>query len=396
MHALMGPPRPLLDAFRHAYPGYSPDVFVRAPGCINLLGEHVDNHDGIVLNVAINREIWLAAAYGSADLVRVYTPDLDASTALLLKRLDERVDVVGDDLPRWAYYPAGIAWALQKRGMRVNGINVAFLGSVLMRAGLSSAAAVEMAFAIAWQALESWRLDPGDLVQVGHTAERDYMGVSSGIQAQFTCLNAREGHALWLDCRTLENGHMLLPPPARIVVCEPSTRRELVSSHSNGRAQDGHDTARTIGLMDREVTTLRDVSLDRLKDFESVLTENQFRRSRHVVTEIARVRQGIKALEVGDLEHVGELMNQSYWSARDDYGNSSDALDAMWQAATAHPGCYGARYSGSGEAGAVVALVDADAVDDFVAQTAAQYEQSTGQQGCLFAVELVRGAGILL
>lgn len=391
-----GLPRPLLAAFNRAFPGGTPDVFVRAPGRVNLLGGHVDMHGGPVINIAINREIWLAAAFGSADLTRLYAADLDASIALSLRKLDDRQDVVGEDLPRWARYPAGVAWALQLRGLKLSGINAAFLGDVIMRAGLSSSAAVEVAFAVAWQALEGWKLELAELARVGHEVEREYMSIGSGIQDQFTCLHARAEHALWLDCRTLEHSHPVFPASVRVVVCDTNTRRELVSSGYSSRAEDAHQAAHTIRLVDREVQTLRDVSLERLEEFQPVLTEGQYRRARHVITEIARVRQGGEALDQGDIAGFGELMNQSYWSARNDYGSSSPALDAMWNAATQHPGCYGARYSGGGEAGAVVALVEADAVDDFIIATAARYERASQHEGDLFAVEPSDGAGVFV
>jgi galactokinase len=393
---MAAPPRTLLLAFKNAYPGLSPDVFVRAPGRVNLLGGHVDMHDGAVINMAINREIWLAAAYGTADFVQLHAADLGVSTMFSLKSLDERKDIVGDDLPYWAYYPAGMAWALQRRGLKVSGINAVFLGNVAMCAGLSSSAAVEEAFAIAWQALGHWRLESSELALLGNEVEREYIGVGSGIQDQFTSLHARKNHALWLDCRTLDYRHLALPASARIVVCDTNTRRELVGSGYTSRAQDGHAAAHTIHLVDPHVKTLRDVTLERLEQFETLLTKNQFRRARHVITEIARVEQGIGVLEQGDPAAFGRLMNESYWSARDDCGSSSPALDTMWQAATQHPACYGARYSGGGEAGVIVALVETNAVEDFITCTAARYEYNAGQRGDLYAVEPAESAGVFI
>jgi len=389
-------PRPLLAAFQRAYPELTPDVFVRAPGRVNLLGGHVDMHGGSVINIAINREIWLAAAYGSVDLVRLYASDLDATVMLSLRRLDERLDVVGDQLPHWALYPAGVAWTLQRRGLKINGINAAFLGNVAMQAGLSSSAAVEEAFAVAWQALEGWRLDPKDLAQIGTDAEREYLGVGIGIQDQFTCLFARSDCVLWLDCRHLEHRHIVLPPAVKVVVCDTNTRRELVGSGYSNRAKDAHAAAHTISLVDEGVKTLRDVTLEQLDEFQAVLSDNQYRRARHVITEIARVQRGVTVLEQGDFASFGALMNESYHSARNDYGSSSPALDAMWNAAVRHPACYGARYSGGGEAGVVVALVAADTVDDFVTSTANCYEQANGRAGALFIAEPSPGAGVFL
>jgi galactokinase len=389
-------PRTLITAFEHAYPGQAPDVFVRAPGRVNLLGGHVDMHDGAVINIAINREIWLAAGYGSGDLVRLYAADLDESTALSFHHLDNHADAVGDPLPRWAHYPAGIAWALRRRGLKIKGINAAFLGNFAMRAGLSSSAAVEEAFAIAWQALEGWRLDSKELALVGQQVEREYMNLGIGLQDQFTCLHAHQDHALWLDCRTLDHRHLLLPTSAQVVICDTNTRRELVGSSYGERAKDVHTVTHTIALVDRRVKKLRDVTLDQLVEFESLVTEKQFRRAHHVVTEIGRVQRGIPMLEQGDAAGFGALMSESYRSARYDYGSSSPALDAMVEAAVQHPGCYGARYSGGGEAGVVVALVDASAVEDFIAVTAARYERATGQAGDLYSVEPAQGAGVFV
>jgi galactokinase len=389
-------PRPLLVAYQSAFPGFAPDVFVRAPGRVNLLGGHVDNHGGPVINIAINREIWLAAGFGTQGLVGLYAADLNESVTLSLKNLDERADVIGNPLPRWALYPAGVAWALQRRGLKVNGINVAFLGNVAMRAGLSSSAAVEEAFAIAWQSLENWHLESSELALVGNEVEREYMNIGSGIQDQFTCLHARGEHVLWLDCRTLDYHHTILPSTVKIVVCDTNTRRELAGSGYSTRAQDARDAAAMIKLVDRNIQSLRDVPLARLEEFEALLTADQFRRARHVITEIERVARGIEALEKGDFVAFGVLMNQSYFSARDDYGSSSPALDAMWDAATQHPGCFGARYSGGGEAGAVIALVDAVAVDDFMLTTAERYASESDHAGEIYAVEPAHGAGIFV
>lgn len=394
MHSLATLPRPLLSAFERAYPGYTPQVLVRAPGRVNLLGGHVDMHDGMVINIAINREIWLAAANGTPELVHLHAADLNESVTFSLHQLAEKRDVIGAPLPRWALYPAGVAWALRQRERATAGLRAVFLGNVAMRAGLSSSAAVEEAFAIAWQTLGGWHLSRGELAQVGVAVERDYMGLGTGIQDQFTCLHARADQVLWLDCRSLEYRHTALPAGSQVIICDTKTRREIAGSGYNSRAQDGHAAAHRIAQAYPQVTRLRDVSLELLQEFASTLTEGQFRRARHVITEIARVERGMRALEANDPALFGQLMNESYWSARDDYGSSSPALDAMWQAASAHPACFGARYSGGGEAGAVVALVRADAVEDFVVSVSAQYEQATGHEGSVFPVEPADGAGV--
>jgi galactokinase len=289
-----------------------------------------------------------------------------------------------------------MAWALLRRGLKVNGINAAFLGNVPMCAGLSPSAAVEELFAIAWQALGNWRLGTDQLAKLGVQVEREYIGIGSGIQDQFTCLHARRNHVFWMDCLTLDYRHTALPQSASIVICDTKTRRALIGSGYGSRSKDAHAAAHTIGLVDSHIKSLRDVSLERLDEFETVLTDDEYRRARHVISEIRRVEDGMRVLEQSDLQAFGALMNESYWSARQDYGSSSPALDAMWQAATQHPGCYGARYSGGGEAGVIVALVDADTVDDFINYTAVRYTQLSGRAGDLFAVEPADSAGIFI
>lgn len=395
LRAAVGAPESLVDTFATVFGGRTPDVIVRAPGRVNLLGGHVDIQEGVVLNIAINREIWLAAAARPDDRVRLHAANLNATTAFSLAQLEARVTVDSEELPRWTRYPAGVAWALGQRGLPLCGFDGVILGSVLMRAGLSSSAAVEIAYARAWQALGGWELSLDELARVGQSAEREYMGLGTGIQDQVTCVHARAHNALLLDCRTLERRFSAFTNGMRVVVCDTNTRRELVGSSYNERAQDAHTAAAVIRAEDPAVRTLRDASLAHLEALRDRLTEGQFRRGRHVITEIERVRQGAAALVARDVATLGDLMNRSYWSARDDYGSSSPALDAMWQAATEHPGCYGARYSGGGEAGACVALVDADAVADFVTRTARAYERATGRAGQLFAVEAAPGAGVI-
>lgn len=392
--ALSAPPRALLHAFAEAFPGRTPDVITRAPGRINLLGGHVDIQDGLVINIAIDRGIWVAAARGADDALRLRAIDLGESVTLPLANLDRYAGANGSELPRWVRYPAGVAWALARLGVPVSGLDAVFLGSVTMRAGLSSSAAVEMAFAVAWQALGGWSLSCDEMAQAGREAERSYMGLGTGIQDQFTVLCADRGQAFFLDCRSLEHESLPLPDAARVVVCDTLTRRELVGSSYNGRSADCQAAVRVIAAENPLVRMLRDVPAETLLAFQPRLTADQFRRSRHIVSEIARVAEGRTALLAGDLAAFGALMNRSYWSARNDYGSSSPALDAMWEAATGHPACYGARYSGGGEAGAVVALVQADAVDDFIAHAAGAYHTLSGHQGDFFTVLPVEGATV--
>ena len=382
------PLRSVLAIFSRLWPGDTPALAVRAPGRANLLGGHVDMHGGLVINVALDRGVWLVAAPASDGVSTFYAADLDARITLShdLPSLAARKDAAGMPLPGWARYPAGVLWALCQRGLSVPALRAVFTGDLPVGAGLSSSAAVEVIFAVAWSALGGWALKPAELVELTLQAEREYLGLGIGIQDQFTALHARQGHALWLDCRSLEHEHIPLPNAATIVICDTNTRRELTGSGYGRRARDAHEAARVIQGRDPAVRSLRDVTPERLEEHRLVLSEAQYRRARHVVSEIARVQRAAAMLRRGDVETFGALMNESYRSARDDYGSSSPALDAMWTAATAQPGCYGARYSGGGEAGAVVALVASERVPDFVAGAAVVYERLTGHQGTFFPV----------
>lgn len=384
-------------AFARAFDGRTPDVIVRAPGRANLLGGHVDMHGGLVISGAIDREIWIAAARGAADRVNLHALDLAAAATFTLDALETHTTADGQALDRWAAYPAGMAWALTQRAIALCGMDGLFGGDVVMRAGLSSSAAVEMGFAVAWQALAPFTLPLRELALAGVDVERQYLGLGTGVQDQFTCLHGRRDHALLLDCRSLEYEALALPDSVRVVICDTATRRELAngSSRYNTRADDAHAAARIIAADDPAVQTLRDVSPDRLAAYADRLSPAQFQRARHVVTENARVKDGAAALRTGDVRTFGALMNASYRSARDDYGSSSPALDAMWQAATAHPACYGARMTGGGGGGALVALVEASDAGDFMTRTAQDYARRSGQHGQFFVATLVDGACVV-
>lgn len=386
----------VLAAFARLWPDDAPSWVVRAPGRVNLLGGHVDMHGGLVITIALDRGVWLAAAPDPDGVSTLYAADLAASVTLSHdpRALAAQTDLTGQPLPDWARYPAGVLWAMSRRHLAAPGLRVAYAGDLPIGAGLGSSAAVEVAFAVAWTVGAGWALAPGDLASLTLDAERDYLGLGIGIQDQYAVLHARPDCALYLDCRTLVHEYLPLPAAATVVVCDTNTRRQLAGSGYGSRARDAHEAARLLRERDPAIGTLRDVTREQLEEHRSVLSEMQYRRARHVVSEIARVQQAADALRRGDVSTFGALMNESYRSARDDYGSSSSALDAMWSAATAQPGCLGARYSGGGEAGAVVALVNSADGPNFLAGVATAYERLTGRQGACFAVHPVAGAGV--
>ncbi len=258
----------LTDKFTQSFHA-EPAFIARAPGRVNLLGEHVDYNDGWVLPAAIDRAAYLAVGECPGPLVSLFAADLDDGAAFRVTEVDSKVDVTGQPLKGWARYPAGVAWALKARrrspsgdGLAVGGMEAVLTSDVPRAAGLSSSAAVEVVFATAWQKLGGWTLAPIDLARTCQRAENEYVGVSSGIMDQFASACGRAGHALLLDCRTLEWEPVPLPDGLAIVVADTMVRRELARSEYNTRRAQCEEAVRLLSETLPGITALRDVSVE--------------------------------------------------------------------------------------------------------------------------------------
>ncbi|HSD09419.1 MAG TPA: galactokinase family protein, partial [Candidatus Binatia bacterium] len=223
-----------LRTFRGRF-GREPSLIVRAPGRVNLIGEHVDYNEGLVLPAAIDRAAWIAAAPAVGDAVTIEAGDLGERTSFGLGDVAAKTDRDGRPLPAWALYPAGIAATLRGRGLRVAGVDVALASDVPIGAGLSSSAAIEVAFAVLWRALGAWEIRGLDLARLCQEAENAYVGVACGLMDPFTSVHGRRGHALLLDCRSLEWKAIPLPAATVIVVADTKVRRQLAESEFNLR-----------------------------------------------------------------------------------------------------------------------------------------------------------------
>jgi galactokinase len=389
----MHPRQRAIAAFRSAF-NTEPALLARAPGRVNLLGEHVDYNDGWVLPAAIDRAAWLAVARCPAGEVHVAAPDIERRASFALSALDDRLDLDGQSLARWALYPAGVAWSLQARGLAVGGLSAALASSVPRGSGLSSSAAVEVAFATAWQALGGWRLEPIDLALACQRAENEYVGVNSGIMDQFASACGQAGHALLLDCRTLEWQPVPLPEGISLVVADTSVRRELGRSEYNVRRQQCEAAVRELSRVLPGIRALRDVTPEAFNRHAHRLDPLIARRARHVVEECARTLAAVALLHAGRLADFGALMNECHASLRDLYEVSSPELDAMVEAAQRLPGCYGARLTGAGFGGCTINLVSTEAAEDFQRELAAAYQAATGLQAEIYVCQAARGAGI--
>lgn len=340
-------------------------VLVRAPGRVNLIGEHTDYNNGYVLPMAINRTVQIALRPRQDLLVRLHALDYDETITFSLDALEKGKG--------WVQYIKGAAWAMQEDGWSLCGWDGLMSGDVPPGAGLSSSSAVTMAAILAFAAAAGRTADPVGAALLGHRAEDGWVGVHGGIMDQMVCVLARPGHALFLDCRSLETRHIPLPNGLVTAVLDTATRRGLVDSAYNERRSQCDTAAKILG-----VPALRDVDEDSLQSHATILDEVTFRRARHVVTENQRVLQVVAAMQNGDAQTLGCLLDASHASLRNDFEVSSEALDAMVAIARRQPGCYGARMTGAGFGGCAVALVEQTHGDEFSAAVIREYQQATG------------------
>jgi len=386
--------RKAIQQFRERFRS-EPDYVVRAPGRVNLLGEHVDYNDGFVLPVAIDRATWLAFSPSQESRTTLTAMDLSKEISLIPENLPEKLDALGKPLPTWARYPAGVMWALQKAGLNTPAMIGVYTSDVPQGAGLSSSAAVEMAFALAWGVLGGWTLPPMERALLGQKAENQYVGVKCGIMDQFASACGEKDHLLWLDCRSLDWQKLPLPKDVSIVIADTQQRRALTSGAYNQRREDCEEAVQRLQKFFSGIDSLRDVDLADFNRYAPELPERVQKRARHVVEEIERTKQAISLLEAGDMEAFGSLLNACHVSLRDLYEVSTEALDLMVSTAQSLPGCYGARLTGAGFGGCTVNLVKSGAVKEFVPRLAEGYQAGTGVHPEIYVCQASEGANLI-
>lgn len=363
-----------------------PTLLVRAPGRVNLIGEHTDYNEGFVLPMAIDRDVRIALHPKAGTRVSVHSLDLDKRGEFDLASLER-----GEG---WLEYLKGVAHELQVAGYKLQGWEGVLTGDVPRGAGLSSSAAVEMAAARAFASVSGLAWEPMTMARIGQRAENDWVGVNCGIMDQAVSAAARAGHALFLDCRTLEYQHVPLPQDVSVVVLDTSTRRGLVGSAYNERREQCERAARFLG-----VRALRDVSVKRFEEErrkrKEELDELAWKRAKHIVTEDERVLQAVEAMRNDDPATLGRLFNESHASLRDDFEVTNDALNWIVESAQAQSACYGARMTGAGFGGCAVALVRRDSAEGFAQAVGAEYRQRSGMEAKVYVCQASAGAGIL-
>jgi galactokinase len=369
--------------------GRLPRWIVRAPGRVNLIGEHTDYNDGFVLPVAIDRAVWIALAPRNDRTIIVHSLDFDAEGRFSLDELADEDGSPNNDGSGWIEYLKGTAWSLADAGHGLSGWEGILVGDVPVAAGLSSSAALEMATARAFAAAGSLDWDPAGMAKLGQRAENRWVGVNCGIMDQLISAAGRARHALLIDCRSLETRPVPFPPGVAVVILDTATRRGLVDSAYNERRGQCEAAARFF-----DVSALRDVTPDTLLQRAAELDEPVLSRARHVVTENDRTLRAVEALDQADLVALGRLMAESHASLRDDYEVSSDALNAIVECASAHEACFGARMTGAGFGGCAVAIIRSEAAEAFVPAVSASYKKKTGHQPMLYVCQASDGASL--
>lgn len=373
-------PQDLANLFR-TRTQLDPELFAIAPGRVNLIGEHTDYNDGFVFPAAIDKEV-MVAGRKSDGMTRVFSEQTGEGDSF------DAATVVPGQVGGWAAYAAGMAWVLREHtGQPMPNLEAVVSSTVPMGSGVSSSAAIEMSFGVAWNRAANLGIDNKTLAKLAQRCENEFVGVNCGIMDQMASAMGRAGHAMFLDTRTLGIQYAPIPEDLLIVICDTRKPRALSDSAYNERRSQCEEAARTMG-----VKSLRDASLPDLMAHRNEMSEVVWKRAHHVVTEDERSTAFRDALQVGDRTAVGALMRASHLSLRDDYEVSCPELDAMAESCWSQPECVGARMTGAGFGGACVALVDRTGLNSFQKDAEQSYRERIGTDGSFLVCQAVDGA----
>ena len=367
--------------------GEQPELFFQAPGRVNLIGEHTDYNDGFVLPCAIDYQAIIAT-----------TPRDDHKLVVTAAAFDGQVTEFELALPiepsenaTWSNYVRGVATALLERGLALKGANMAIIGNVPQGAGLSSSACLEVCTGLALTRMSDHDVSLKDLALIGQEAENKYVGVNCGIMDQMVSARGEEGHAMLLDCRSLDTRSIAIPEGAAVVIINSNKKRGLVDSEYNTRRQQCEAVAKHF-----DVKALRDITVEMLEARKDELDEVAYRRARHVVTEDVRTLEAAEVMPQGDLKRMGELMAASHISMRDDFEITVPEIDTIVDIVKNVIGAEGGvRMTGGGFGGCVVALAPENKVEAIKEAIASQYETRTGLAADIYVCKASQGASVL-
>jgi galactokinase len=366
-----------------------PKVF-SAPARVNLIGEHTDYNDGFVLPAAIAFYIRIAIS-----------PRNDQKLILCSTEFPENFDFDMGSPPQhklgaWCDYVLGVALALTRAGCELGGANLLVHGEVPIGAGLSSSAALEVASALALLSLSKANLSLRSIAKLCQSAENEFVGAHVGTMDQFVSCFGKQGHALLLDCRSLDFELVPLPEEVKLVICNTLVKHQLSEGEYNRRREECEQGVHILSRFYSGIKALRDVTEEQLAANAAALPPVIYKRCLHVLEENARVMEAVRSFRAGDLPRVGSLMHDSHRSLRDLYEVSCRELDIMVESAQGLPGYYGGRMTGGGFGGCTVNLVESHQTESFAQQVAERYRQKTGISPDVYICSPADGAGAAL
>jgi galactokinase len=364
----------------------SPPAIFCAPGRVNLLGEHTDYNDGFVLPCAIALSTRVAIASRQ-----------DHKLVIRSEGFSEQFEFDLEKLPRaqgfWCDYVLGIAVMLRETGHSIPGANLLVRGEVPIGAGLSSSAAIEVASALAFLSLNEAQLPLPEVAKLCQRTENEFIGARVGIMDQFISCLGKAGHALLLDCRSLEFKLVPIPEDVRIVICNTMIKHDHANGEYNRRREECDEGVRILARWFPKIRALRDVSVEQLEQHASEMPVTIYKRCSHVASENQRVLEGARSLTGGNVQRFGELMRQSHCSLRDLYEVSCKELDVMVEIAEDLPGYRGGRMTGGGFGGCTVNLVEKQLAPAFAGQMSERYQAACGKKPDVYVCSAANGAG---
>jgi galactokinase len=368
--------------------GTQPRIF-RAPGRVNLIGEHTDYNDGYVMPAAVGFSTYVAIAPRPDRKLVVQSEEFPGNFAFDVDHLPEQ------RVGAWCDYVLGVASVLRRAGHKFGGANLLVRGKVPIGAGLSSSAALEVSSALALLSLAGTSLPLADVAKLCRRAENEFVGAKVGIMDQFVSCMGKAGHAFFLDCRSLEFRFVPIPAGIQLVVCNTMVKHDLATGAYNTRREECEEGVRAFAKWDPAIRALRDVSVTLLDQHEKDIPVTIWKRCAHVVREDERTLDAARALTEGNLMRVGELMRESHSSLRDLYEVSCSELDVMVEAAEGLPGFIGGRMTGGGFGGCTVNLVREENADEFAKRIAERYREATGIRSLVYLCSAEDGAQAL-
>ncbi len=361
----------------------------RAPGRVNLIGEHTDYNDGFVMPAALEFATLVAAAPRNDRRLNVYSMIMDET-----REFDLDAAPAGGR-HEWSDYVFGVAVMLEKSGRRLVGADLVVLTNVPLGSGLSSSAALEVSAAHALVTAAGLPFEPVEIAKICQRAENDYVGMRCGVMDQYVSACGVAGAALLIDCRSLESRNVPIAANLRLLVANSNIRHQHAGGEYNARREACEEGVRLLRPYLGPIEALRDLSPADLERHRRALPELVYRRCRHIVTENTRVLEAERALKAGDFVACGKAMNASHASMRDDFEITCPEIDLLVGLAQGQPGVYGSRMTGGGFGGCTVSLIEASAVERVSMLIAEGYPAGAGREAEVFVCSPSNGAGLV-